>query len=163
MLQDEHSITVRIFVPEDAEELSQLIIQNLQQVLIQDYAPEAIEILMPSFTPEKLIADDARQFTLIATVGHDIVGTAALADDRVRSVFVDVASHGTGIGRQLMAALEMEARQRNLKSIYLMAGLSACGFYAKLGYETVERIDREINGIPLPVIRMEKELETNQG
>ena len=60
-----------------------------------------------------------------------------------------------------MAAIEAGAQQRHLKKVYLMSGLSACGFYERLGYEIVKRIDRDLNGIPLPVIQMEKVLVTD--
>ena len=152
---------VRNFEPEDAEKLSQLILQNLRQVLIQDYPNEAIEALLPHYTSEKLIEDSKEQLALVGTLGRDLVGTASLAYDRVRNVFVDVARHRSGIGKQLMAAIEAAARRQQLPKIYLMSGLSATGFYEKLGYKVVERIERDLNGIPLPVIHMEKLLVTD--
>ncbi len=163
MQESDQTLVVREFVPGDAEGLSQLIVENLRQVLIQDYSSEAIEALALSFTPEKLIEDGARQFTLVGTIGADLVGTASLADDRIRSVFVDVSRHSTGIGRQLMAELESYARQRRLGRVYLMAGLSASGFYERLGYQTVERVEHEMDGNPVPVIHMEKNLKPEIG
>ena len=151
---------VRDFEPEDAEEVSQLIIRNLRQVLSQDYPSEAIEALMPSFVPEKLIEHSESEFTLVGTLGNNVVGTAALATDRVRNVFVDVARHKSGIGKGLMAAIEAEARRQQLKRVYLMSGLSSFGFYERLDYRIVKQIDRELNGVPVPVIHMEKELVT---
>ena len=163
MPESDQTMVVRDFVSGDAELLSRLIVQNLRQVLIQDYSSEAIEALALSFTPEKLIDDAGRQFTLVGMLGADLVGTASLANDRIRSVFVDVSRHGTGLGRQLMADLESYARQRRLDRVYLMAGLSACGFYERLGYRTVERIEHVMDGHPVPVIHMEKELKLGRG
>jgi N-acetylglutamate synthase-like GNAT family acetyltransferase len=152
---------VRNFEPEDAEKLSQLIVQNLQQVLIEDYPNEAIEALMPFFTPEKLIEDSKHQFMLVGMLGNDVVGIASLDDDRVRNVFVDVARHRRGIGKKLMTAIEAYAQEQHLKKIYLMAAISARGFYEKLGYKIVKRFDRDLNGIPIPEIQMEKALVTD--
>ncbi|MCL4299401.1 MAG: GNAT family N-acetyltransferase [Anaerolineae bacterium] len=149
---------VRNFEPEDAEELSQLIVQNLQQVLIKDYSNEAIEALMPFFTPEKLIEDSKQQFMLVGLLDDELVGIAALDDDRVRNVFVDVARHRRGIGRKLMTVIEAFAQAQHLKKIYLMAALSACGFYEKLGYKIVKRFEHDLNGIAIPEIQMEKAL-----
>ncbi len=163
MQESDQPMVVREFVSGDAEGLSRLIDENLRQVLIQDYPRKAIEALAISFTPEKLIEDAERQVTLVGTIGSDLVGTASLADDRIRSVFVDVTRHGAGIGRQLMADLESYARQRGLGRVYLMAGLSACGFYERLGYRSVERVEHEMDGNPVPVIHMEKELKPGRG
>jgi putative acetyltransferase len=163
MIQEsDQTMVVRDFVPGDAKLLSRLIVQNLRQVLIQDYPSEAIEALAPSFTPEKLVEDAASQLTLVGMLGADLVGTASLANDRVRSVFVDVTRHRAGIGRQLMMSLEADAKRRNLSSVYLMAGLSASGFYEKLGYRIVERVEHAIDGIPVPVIRMQKDLKPSK-
>jgi N-acetylglutamate synthase-like GNAT family acetyltransferase len=147
---------VRRFKLEDAEELSQLIVRNLQQVLIPDYQREAIEALMPFYTPEKLIERSKHQYTLVGTLGNGLVGTASLDHDRVRNVFVDVARHRRGIGKKLMAAIEACAQEQHLNKIYLMSGLSAYGFYEKLGYKILKRFDRNLNGIPIPEIQMEK-------
>jgi N-acetylglutamate synthase-like GNAT family acetyltransferase len=152
---------VRNFEPEDAEKLSQLIVQNLQLVLIKDYPTEAIEALMPFFTPEKLIEDAKHQFMLVSLLDNELVGIASLDDDRVRNVFVDVARHRRGIGKKLMTAIEAYAQEQQLKKIYLMAAISACGFYEKLGYKIVKRFDHDLNGIPIPEIQMEKVLVTD--
>ncbi|HNT77774.1 MAG TPA: GNAT family N-acetyltransferase [Anaerolineae bacterium] len=149
---------IRSFEPEDAEGLSQLIIQNLRQVNSQDYSTEAIEALIPSYTPEKLIELAGQQLTLVSVMGDEVVGTATLDCDRVRNVFVEVALHQKGIGRELMLAIEDHARQRRFKKLFLLSGLSAQGFYQKLGYTIVKRFDNDLNGIPLPVVQMEKDL-----
>ena len=151
---------VRNFELEDAEKLSQLIIQNLRQVNIQDYPNEAIDALVPFYTPEKIIERSKHQFTLVCTLGNDLVGTASLDYDRIRNVFVDLARHRRGIGKKLMGAIEAYAQEQHLKKIYLLSGLSAYGFYEKLGYKIVKRFDNDLNGIPLPVIQMEKALVT---
>ena len=57
MTESDQTMVVRDFVSGDAELLSRLIVQNLRQVLIQDYSSEAIEALALSFTTEKLIDD----------------------------------------------------------------------------------------------------------
>jgi GNAT superfamily N-acetyltransferase len=149
---------VREFAPEDAERLSRLIVRNLRRVLIRDYSPEAIEALAPFFTPARLIDVARNQHVIVCVRGADPVGIASLDGDRVRNVFVDVDMHRQGIGRLLMAHLEAYARENNVTRIYLHAALSAQAFYRALGYETVERIERELDGVPIPDIKMEKDL-----
>ena len=147
---------VRNFKPEDAEKSSQLIIQNLQRVLTQDYPNEAIEVLMPFFTPEELIEKSKHQYTIVGMLGNDLVGFATLDTDRVRGIFVDVARHGRGIGKKLMTELEAYAKEQRVKKIYLMSAISASGFYKKLGYRVVKHIDHDLGGMSIPELQMEK-------
>lgn len=149
-------IQVRRLTPQDAETLSRMIIQNLRQVTIHEYSEDAVDLLVAHFTPSKLLEDSASQFTLVGVLDGNLVGTASLRQDRVRSVFVDAARHRCGIGKTLMLSLEAEARRRAIPKLTLMSAPSACAFYQKLGYSEMERIDRDVDGIPLPVIRMDK-------
>lgn len=147
---------VREFAPEDAEQLSRLIVRNLRRVNIQDYSSEAIEALVPFYTPQKLIDEAMNQYTIVCVDGDELVGTASLDGDRVRNVFVASDKHRRGIGRLLMAHMEARARENDLTSLYLHSGLSAQGFYRALGYQALERVERELDGIPVPDIKMEK-------
>jgi ribosomal protein S18 acetylase RimI-like enzyme len=45
---------------------------------------------------------------------------------------------GTGLGRQIMAALETQAQAAGLTEIVLHSRESAVGFYQRLGYAVVE-------------------------
>jgi hypothetical protein len=60
-----------------------------------------------------------------------------------------------------MTALEAYAQEQHLKKLYLMAAISACGFYEKLGYRMVKHFERDLNGIPILEIQMEKALVTD--
>lgn len=149
---------VREFTPQDAERLSQLIVRNLRQVNIQDYSSEAIEALALSCTPEKIIESARHQLTLVCMMDDEIVGTASLEGERVRNVFVEVSLHKRGIGKKLVLAIEDRAKRKRIKKVFLLSGLSAQEFYQKLGYTVVRRFDNDLDGIPLPVVHMEKEL-----
>lgn len=69
----------------------------------------------------------------------ECVGTARLFEDEGRWFLgrMAVARSGrrSGIGRQLVCALEQIAAERGAQSIELHAQVQAIGFYAKLGYE----------------------------
>ena len=62
---------VKPFEAEDADILSQLIVQNSREVLIHDYPNEAIEASMPFYTPKKLIESSKHQLTLDGIFGND--------------------------------------------------------------------------------------------
>jgi amino-acid N-acetyltransferase len=55
----------------------------------------------------------------------------------VRSLAVDPASKGHGLGRRIVEALEADARENSLHSLFAFTYVP--GFFAKLGFEGVER------------------------
>ena len=62
---------------------------------------------------------------------------------------------GEGIGEQLMAALEDEAREQGCTQARLHAQTAVEGFYRGLGYETTSGVFEEAN---IPHVEMEKRL-----
>jgi GNAT superfamily N-acetyltransferase len=152
------SRVIRTFAPQDAQPVSRLVCQNLEQVVSRDYSAKAIAVMVAANQPDDVIRNAAEWLTLVAWRGHDLVGTASLSGDRVRHVFVAVEQHGSGIGRALMTAIESAARDRQIERLQLQSGLSTVGFYEKLGYQPLKRLERQAQGQPLPVILMQKAL-----
>jgi N-acetylglutamate synthase-like GNAT family acetyltransferase len=153
-------VFLRKFMPEDAEKLSRMIIRNLRQFNIREYSNDVIEALVTYFTTNKLIERAKSKLLLVCAIEEDLIGTATLDADRVRYVFVDMDRHKTGVGRILMDAIESHAQQHGISRIYLSSGLSAIGFYEKLGYREIERYSSDLNGIPFPLVKMDKVLKT---
>ena len=149
---------IRRFAPDDADSLSRLIVRNLQLVNIHDYSSEVIEALIPTYSPERIRSTAEKTYTIVCVDGEKILGTALLDGDRVRNVNVDVDQHGKGIGRRLMAEIEAHALENQLPRIYLHSGITGEGFYHKLGYRTIAPVEHDLDGIPLSLIKMEKEL-----
>jgi amino-acid N-acetyltransferase len=56
----------------------------------------------------------------------------------LRSVVVDEAVRGTGIGRAIVAATEDLARGASIRELYLLTE-TAADWFPRLGYEIVER------------------------
>ena len=67
-------------------------------------------------------------------VGLEIGSGVAL----LRSLVVDPAARGTGLGQGLVAAAEEHARGRGVRTIYLLT-TTAEGFFARLGYRGASR------------------------
>ncbi len=77
--------------------------------------------------------------------GHRQVGFARVVTDEatfawVCDVFVEEAWRGTGVGRQLMAAIVEDPRLASLKRTILVT--DAPGFYRPFGFEVIERPER---------------------
>ena len=72
--------------------------------------------------------------TPAGVVGLEIGGGVAL----LRSLVVDPAARGTGLGQRLVAAAEEHARRRGVRTIFLLT-TTAEGFFARLGYRGASR------------------------
>lgn len=150
---------IRRFTAEDAEQLSQLIKRTLRNVNSRDYSMDAIESLIPFFTPESLIQQASEQYMIVCIDEGELVGVASLDGDRVRTVFVDADRQRLGIGKLLMADIEARAIETHQTWLYLHAALSAENFYQALGYKSIGPIDRELNGFPVPEVETAKMLD----
>ena len=89
------------------------------------------------------LSEGIRDFTVVLS-GEQIIGCAGLhfygpTLAEVRSLAVDQTRQKTGAGQALMEALEREAREFDLDTIFAFTYVP--GFFAKMGYHEVERGD----------------------
>ncbi|MEU5614242.1 GNAT family N-acetyltransferase [Streptomyces sparsogenes] len=120
---------------------------------------------------EEMDAYDAHAVHLLATGPDGPVGTVrflhgAAADKKYGHAGVDgattaalgqlavlPAARGTGLGAELVRAVEAEARRRGLTEVYLEAQTHALGFYERLGYAAYGPEFDEGSGIPHRAMR----------
>ncbi len=105
--------------------------------LINTYAAQAVMLPRTEFE----MSENIRDFSC-AYEGQTLLGCAALhfytpTSAEVRSLAVQPAAKEQGIGRALVEALEQEARENGLASIFAFTYVP--GFFAKLGFSEVER------------------------
>lgn len=85
---------------------------------------------------------DALAIGVVARDDGAVVGVAAVerygASGLLRSVAVDAAHRGTGLGRALVAAAEALARDNDIRDLYLLTE-TATKWFPQLGYATVPR------------------------
>lgn len=103
--------------------------------------------------------DDAAHF--VAVDGERPVGAARLREldaetGKVERVAVRETHRGNGWGRELMAAVEREARDRGLRKLALHAQSPVESFYRKLDYRTVSD---EFEEAGIPHVEMVKDVE----
>jgi GNAT superfamily N-acetyltransferase len=128
---------VRPALEADAARVSQVILAALLTSNAQDYPASVIERVKASFTTDSVRQLMQRRQMFVALVDGELLGTASLDGRAVRSVFVDPAYHGCGLGRQLMAAVEQAALDSGLTSLVVPSSVTAEGFYARLGFVRV--------------------------
>ena len=131
-------VQLRVARVEDAEPISALILAALQVSNAQDYPPEVIALVQQNFSAAHILALLSHRQVYVATHKGQVVGTASLDRQVVRSVFVDPGLQGSGIGRKLMSMLEAEAAHKGVMALKVPSSITAEGFYRSLGY-SVER------------------------
>ena len=90
----------------------------------EDITPETLEHFLTAHVDK----------TLVGCVGLEVIEEAGL----LRSVAVDEAHRGLGLGKQLVAAMEEHAKDAGVRELYLLT-TTAEGFFANLGYRKLPR------------------------
>jgi amino-acid N-acetyltransferase len=115
-------IAIAPFIPHDEVALATLL--QMADLSTEDITPEILE----HFLVARL--DKA----LVGCAGLEVLEEAGL----LRSVAVDEAHRGTGLGKELVAAMEEHARDAGVRELYLLT-TTAEGFFAGLGYQKIPR------------------------
>ena len=87
------------------------------------------------------VCEHIREFTC-ALVGEEVVGCVALPIEdlnlaEIRSLCVAEDQRGTGLGKQLVEAALLEARELGLKRVYALTNVT--DFFRRLGFVETER------------------------
>jgi amino-acid N-acetyltransferase len=106
--------------------------------LINSFAAKGIMLPRTEFE----LAENIRDFTIIATAEGALIGCGALhfytaKAAEIRSLAVDPSFQKHGVGAILMNALEAEARVYGLHALFAFTYVS--GFFRKMGYNEVDR------------------------
>ena len=94
---------------------------------------------------------------------HSTGRDAALLDPasdaaRVRAMYTNPRFVRRGVGRMVLAACEAAARDAGFARAELMATMAGAPLYRACGYVEIERIDDRNGGVPVPLMRMGKQL-----
>lgn len=131
------SIHIRPARADDAEAISAVILAALRETNARDYSRDIIERVEQSFGPAAVAELLARRTVFVAMAAGELVGTASLDGQVVRSVFVRPDLQGQGVGRRLMAEIEQAARNRGVEVLAVPSSVTAEAFYARLGFTAV--------------------------
>jgi protein-tyrosine-phosphatase/N-acetylglutamate synthase-like GNAT family acetyltransferase len=101
----------------------------------------AADLPTADWSPELL------QASVVARKGERVVGVGAIErrgqSGLLRSVAVAAELRGTGMGRDIVTALEQRARRDGLSALYLLT-TTASGFFERLGYRALSREDAPV-------------------
>lgn len=128
---------IRLAKPDDADDMSRVVIAALHRSNAADYDADTLLRVEGSFSATAIVELLSRRLVYVALIEGEVIGTASLDADVVRSVFVDPEFQGHGIGKRLMAVIENEAICRGLEGLRVPSSATAEGFYAGLGFYKV--------------------------
>ena len=139
-------ITLRRARPEEHEELEEL--QRRASLELPEYREQLLANPDAVHLPPAQIANGQ---VIVADIGGEIAGFAAVVGGELDGLFVEPDLWGGGIGRALVEAATHDARQRGL-SLTVVANPRAKGFYESCGF-SVEGEEQTRFG---PALRMSK-------
>jgi GNAT superfamily N-acetyltransferase len=178
------AFTHRLAVTEDIPALSALMdaaIAELQRGFLDDAQIEASRAIMGIDT--QLIEDGtyfviesdgdlagcggwSRRATLYGgnqTPGRDSqLLDPAVDAARVRAMYTSPAYARQGVGRLILSLCEATAAAEGFTRLELMSTLSGEPLYTAYGFRPLERLEDATGGAPVPIIRMEKPIDTSR-
>lgn len=125
---------IRLATTDDAAAISRIVIAALRKSNAQDYPPEVIAQVEKSFTPEAVEVLLNKRTVFVASMQDDLIATASLDGDVVRTVFVEPKYQGCGVGRKLMETIHAQALNADMLTLLVPSSLTAEGFYVSMGY-----------------------------
>lgn len=133
------TLEMPVLTPDDAAVIRKAGMHDIRPLLgiINGYAEKGIMLPRTEFE----MSENIRDFTVITLEGK-IAGCGALhfyspTVAEIRSLAVDPNFKNRGVGRMIVEALEQEAREFQLHSIFAFTYVDR--FFGKLGFEEVER------------------------
>ena len=134
-------MNIRKIKPEDAEEVSALIIKTLREVSIKDYSSEYVENIVLKSQPNNVLKRASWTHFYVVCDGDRIAGCGAIGpywdkvdESSLFTVFVLPEYQGRGIGRMIIQTLEKDEFFLRAKRIEIPASVTAVQFYIKMGY-----------------------------
>jgi GNAT superfamily N-acetyltransferase len=168
---------------EDIPALKLLMAASIRELLLDFLAPEVVEASFDVMGLDTQLIDDGTYFVVecageIAGCGgwsrratlfggdHSAKRNAALLDPqrdaaRVRAMYTSPRFTRRGVGRLVLGLCEQAAAAEGFARAELAATLAGVHLFRACGYQEIERFEVDTRaGIPVPLIRMGKRIES---
>jgi GNAT superfamily N-acetyltransferase len=155
------AVQVRQAGASDVEGIWRVHNESIRVLCREKYAPREIAAWIAFRPPEAYRAALASRELFVAQRENEIVGFAQFdpARGEVEACYVSPEATGQGVGSDLIARMEEQARATGHAVIRLNATLNAEAFYAGLGYRRLGLASHRVgDDVELACIRMEKKL-----
>jgi GNAT superfamily N-acetyltransferase len=151
---------------EDVPEILRLIEAAIEHSCRDQYDARQRRAVYASYAASLFVESMGAFDSLVAEDGGRLVGYAQLdsTNGRVRALFVDGRSQRRGVGRALLSNLEARALRAGRRRLHGAMSTNAVPFYLAAGFRPSAGPEQLIAaGVHIPVLRMEKSLETLLG
>lgn len=135
------SISLRPYLPADAELLAALFRASVMELTEEDYDEDQREAWAGAADDEEAFAARlAAHLTLVALIEGEITGFITLKDDRtIDLLYVAPEAAGIGVATTLCNAAETLAGARGAETLSVDASDTALGFFQQRGYAPQSR------------------------
>jgi putative acetyltransferase len=153
-------LRIRLFQPEDADQIAQLFHQTVRQVNLGDYSSEQVQ----GWAPDDLnfrnwVEVCVNRDTYVADDGGVIAGFGELeANGHIDCFYCHKDYQRRGVGRQIYQAIEARARELQLSRLFVEASITAKPFFERLGFALVTEQQVARRGVTFINYVMEKSL-----
>ena len=151
---------VRLFQPEDTEQIAQLFYDTVRNINIRDYTVAQIIAWSPTnFDWRNWLKVCTARFTYVATEGEEIVGFGELeANGHIDCFYIHYQYQRRGVGSRIYKTIETKAKELSLIRLYVEASITAKPFFIRQGFEIISPQQVFCRGEILTNYLMEKKL-----
>ena len=137
---EETKILIKEVSGEYAPEISDLIVKTLLETNSKDYPQNIILKVVSNFSPDKLKLLMKQRQTFVAILNDEVIGTAAIEENFIRTVFILPNNQKYGVGKLLVQHIEQIAFKKGYSSLKVSSSITAEGFYVRLGYVALKDV-----------------------
>ncbi|MBD2203371.1 GNAT family N-acetyltransferase [Calothrix sp. FACHB-1219] len=154
---------IRLFKPQDAEQIAQLFHATVRAVNIRDYSSSQVAAWAPddiNFRDWAKICSE--RFTYVAEDEGVIAGFGELElNGHIDCFYCHKNYQRMGVGSKIYAAIEAKAYELGIKRLYVEASITAKGFFLNKGFSIITEQQVERRGATFINYAMEKFLMAN--
>ena len=154
-----NKILTRKYQHKDARALADIYYHTIHSINLRDYSKEQVDAWAPSSSLElegweKKWSEKA---PIVALIGNKVVGFAEFElNGHIDCFYVHHEFQGEGVGSALMAAIETDAKEKNITRIYAEVSITARQFFEGRGFHVINKQNVVIRGVELINFVMEK-------
>ncbi len=152
---------IRLFQPEDTEQIAQLFHDTVRYINIQDYFQEQVEAWSPNdIYFRNWLEICLSRFTYVAEKDSKIIGFGELeANGHIDFFYCHCNYQRQGVGEKIYKAIENKAVELNLIRLFTEASITAQAFFIKQGFSIVKEQQVACRGETFKNYLMEKQLQ----